>query len=110
MSRAQPAQRRPSPAETRAQTYAVKDLSQVRARRRAARLRRRLVRLDVAAGLVLAAVVLLASAGVAIAALIGLLLLAACGTSIAVERRVRRRARGAQRAYTAKKSRSSGSR
>jgi Flp pilus assembly protein TadB len=64
-----------------------------RARRRHASRsrRRRLARIDVALGLLLAVVLLLASPGLAIAAIVALILLIACGISLLVQRRGSRR-------------------
>jgi Flp pilus assembly protein TadB len=62
-------------------------------RRHASRSRgRRLARIDVALGLLLAVVLLLASPGLAIAAIVALILLVACGISLLVQRRGSRRA------------------
>jgi hypothetical protein len=62
-------------------------------------------------GILLACTLLLVSAGLAIAALLGLALLTLCLASTLLERRNSRRPRGEdQLPYTAKKSRSSGSR
>jgi hypothetical protein len=71
----------------------------LRARRRRARASRsrRLARVDVGLGLLLALAVLLASPGLAIGALVGLLVLAACGASLLIQRR-RRASRRAHRA------------
>jgi Flp pilus assembly protein TadB len=68
------------------------DIAQLRARRREASRRRRLARVDLGLGLALALVLLVATPGVAIAALIAGIVLAVCLTSFVVERR--RRARG----------------
>jgi len=62
----------------------------LRERRRAAR-RRRLARIDVAIGVVGGGVILLATPGLAIAALIALIVLLLCGASFAVERQLARR-------------------
>jgi hypothetical protein len=102
---AQPARRPEPPRQHPAR--ALKARSQLRARRREARRRRRLARVDVGLGVMVACVVLLVSAGLAIAALVGLVLLALCVASLVLERRG---ARLRQLPYTAKKSRSSGSR
>lgn len=62
-----------------------------RARRRRAAQRRRLARVDVAIGIVGAGVILLATPGLAIAALIALIVLLVCALSVVVERRLARR-------------------
>jgi|GEM_PF-4018992 len=69
----------------------------LRARRRAAR-RRRLARIDVTIGVVGAGVILLATPGLAIAALIALIVLLLCAASFVVERQLgrHRRRRGAE--------------
>jgi Flp pilus assembly protein TadB len=54
--------------------------------------RRRLARIDVALGLLVALVLLLASPGLAIAAIVALILLVGCGISLLVQRRGSRRA------------------
>ena len=64
-----------------------------RARRRRATQRRRLARVDVAIGIVGAGVILLATPGLAIAAVIALIVLLLCGVSVLVERRLARRRR-----------------
>jgi Flp pilus assembly protein TadB len=65
-----------------------KDMSHLRARRREARRRRNIARLDVGAGLLIAAVLLLLIApGLAIVAIVALLVLAACAVSAGLERR-----------------------
>jgi Flp pilus assembly protein TadB len=66
----------------------------LRARRRSAR-RRRVARLDVAIGLVLALVLVLATPGLAIAAVIALLVLVICLVSVLLERVSARRRRSA---------------
>ena len=72
-------------------------------RRREARRRTRLARIDLALGVVAALLVLLLSPGLAITGLIALLVLAVCLASIVVERRRRRspRPRRPGRAATA---------
>jgi hypothetical protein len=67
-------------------------MERLRARRRAWRQRRRLLRLDLALGVAAALIILLASPGLAITGLLSLGILLACGASIAIERR-RERAR-----------------
>ena len=68
-------------------------MSRLHARRREARRRSRLFRVDLALGLVGGIVLLLATAGLAIAALIALALLGLCAVSVLVERRRRSRGR-----------------
>ncbi len=67
------------------------DLSMLRARRRAARRRSRLARLDVAIGVLAAIVLLVVSPGLAMTAVIAIGLLVACAVWFAAERRLRRR-------------------
>lgn len=67
------------------------DISELRARRRRARRKRRLARIDLGLGVAGGLVLLLASPGLAITWLIAVLVLAACGISILVQRRMRRR-------------------
>jgi hypothetical protein len=72
-----------------------RDLSRLRARRRQARRRRNLARLDVGLGLVCAVVLILATPGLAITAIVALLVLVVCGLSFVLERILARRsARG----------------
>ncbi len=74
-----------------------RESSQLDARRRRSSRsrRRRLARIDVGLGLLAAVVLLLASPGLAIAAIVALLVLVACGISVLVQRRASRRsARG----------------
>ena len=72
-----------------------RDMSRLRERRRQARRRRGLLRLDVGLGVVGAIVLLLATPGLAIAALVALLLLVVCAVSLAWERRSARKRREA---------------
>jgi Flp pilus assembly protein TadB len=67
----------------------------LRARRRSARRRRRVARLDVAIGLLLALVLVLATPGLAVAAVIALLVLGICLVSVLLERVSARRQRSA---------------
>lgn len=67
------------------------DISELRTRRRQARRRRRLVRIDLGLGVTGGLVLLLASPGLAITLLIAVLVLAVCGISILVQQRMRRR-------------------
>lgn len=94
MSAVQPS-KRPARSAGRA-AAAPRDASQLRARRREALRRRRLLRVDLGAGLLAALVILVFTPGLAIAALVALLLLAVCATSIVLEHRRRGRA-GARR-------------
>jgi hypothetical protein len=66
-------------------------MTQLHARRRQARRRRRLARLDLGLGVLGALVLLIATPGLAITALVALLVLALCLLSVAVERRRRAR-------------------
>jgi hypothetical protein len=68
-----------------------RDLSRLHARRRQARRRRNLARVDVGLGLVCALVLILASPGFAITALVALLVLVVCGLSFVLERTLTRR-------------------
>jgi Flp pilus assembly protein TadB len=68
-----------------------RDMSQLRSRRREARRRRRLVRVDLGLGLLGAIVLLLATPGLAIATLLALVLIALCVLSVVLERRRSRR-------------------
>lgn len=70
---------------------APRDMSLLRARRREADRRRRLFRVDLGVGALIALVLLLATPGVAIAAILAGVILLACAVSIAVQRRRRRR-------------------
>ncbi len=63
------------------------DVARLRARRRDARRRQRAARIDIGIGVLAAIVLLLVSPGLAIAGLIGLLVLIACGVSVWRERR-----------------------
>ncbi len=67
------------------------DISELRARRRQAQRRRRLARIDLGLGVAGGLLLLLASPGLAITLLIAVLVLAVCGISILVQRRMRRR-------------------
>ncbi len=64
-----------------------RDLSQLRARRSDALRRRRLLRVDLALGLLGAGALLIATPGLAIVAVVALVLLALCGLSLLLERR-----------------------
>jgi Flp pilus assembly protein TadB len=74
---------------------AVADISSLRARRRTARRRTRLARMDLGLAVATALVLLIATPGLAIAGLIAGVALVVCAASFAVERRRRRRARQA---------------
>jgi Flp pilus assembly protein TadB len=67
------------------------DLSRLQARRRQARRRRNLARLDVGLGLGCAIVLILAAPGLAVTAIVALLVLVACGLSFVLERSLTRR-------------------
>jgi len=66
-----------------------RDISLLRARRREADRRRRLLRLDLALGVLGAIVLLVATPGLAMAAVVAGVLLAVCAVSVLVERRRR---------------------
>jgi Flp pilus assembly protein TadB len=68
-----------------------RDLSQLHARRRQERRRRNLARLDVGLGLACAVVLIVATPGLAITALVALLVLLVCGLSFVLERSLTRR-------------------
>jgi Flp pilus assembly protein TadB len=68
-----------------------RDLSQLHARRRQERRRRNLARLDVGLGLLCAVVLIVATPGLAITALVALLVLVVCGLSFVLERSLTRR-------------------
>jgi Flp pilus assembly protein TadB len=68
-----------------------RDLSQLHARRRQERRRRNLARLDMGLGLVCAVVLIVATPGLAITALVALLVLLVCGLSFVLERSLTRR-------------------
>ncbi|HSZ14733.1 MAG TPA: hypothetical protein VK790_11935 [Solirubrobacteraceae bacterium] len=78
---------RPSRQPTRELAPPPADLAGLRARRRAARRRRKLARLDVGLGVAGALVLLLVSPGLAITGLIAVLVLAACLVSALLGRR-----------------------
>ncbi len=84
-SRERPTEFAPAPA----------DMGELRGRRRQARRRRRLARIDVGLGVAGAIVLLIASPGLAITGLIAALVLAVCAISALAQRRKRRRAAGA---------------
>lgn len=67
-----------------------RDVAELRARRRQARRRRRAARVDLGLGLLGALVLWIMTAGLAIAGLIALLVLALCALSVVLERRRRR--------------------
>lgn len=69
------------------------DIARLRARRRDALRRRRTARVDLGLGVLGAIVLWIVTAGLAIAALIAGIVLAACVASFVVQRRRRRRAR-----------------
>ncbi len=69
----------------------LRDMTQLRLRRREARRRRRLFRLDLGLGLLGAIVLLLATPGLAVAALLALGVIVLCIGSLLLERRRSRR-------------------
>jgi len=71
---------------------APRDLSQLRARRRLAQRRRRLLRIDLGLGVLAAIAILALTPGLAIAAFVALLLVVLCVVSLVLERRRARRA------------------
>jgi O-antigen/teichoic acid export membrane protein len=71
--------------------YTQADISRLRARRREARRRSRLARLDLGLGLIAAFVLLLASPGLAMTGVIALVVLAICALSVPLEGRLRQR-------------------
>jgi hypothetical protein len=79
----------------------ARDISQVRARRRQARRRQRLARLDLGLGVLGAIILIVATPGLAVSALIALLVLAACALSFVLERR---KASRVERASTVRRS------
>jgi fatty acid desaturase len=68
-------------------TKPLNDMSHLRARRREARRRRHLFRIDICLALLLAVTALLLAPGVAIVAFAALAILAICGMSILIDRR-----------------------
>ena len=80
------------PAATSDLAYRKPDMTELRARRRQARRRTRLARIDLGLGVLGALILLIATPGLAISALICGLILLACMVSIIVERRRRKRA------------------
>jgi Flp pilus assembly protein TadB len=84
---------RPRPHEHTA-SPAPRDISLLRARRREADRRRRLLRVDLGVGVAVALVLLIATPGLAIAAILAGVLLLACGISVALQRRAAHRRQG----------------
>lgn len=74
------------------------DIATLHARRREARRRRRLTRVDLGLGIAAALVLLIASPGLAVTGLISALVLAACAISVFAQRRMRGRVAKAPRA------------
>lgn len=70
---------------------APRDITTLQARRREANRRRRLLRVDVGVGVIGALVLLIATPGLAVAAIFAGVLLALCGGSLLVQRRRARR-------------------
>jgi len=87
MSAARPSERPRDTAQVR-----PRDISHLHARRREANRRRRLLRVDVGVGVLAALVVLIATPGLAIAAILAGVALGACIASAIVQRRRRRAA------------------
>lgn len=79
-----PSSRRP---QANARLPSTTDIPRLRARRREARRRRRLARLDLGLGAFVALVLLIATPGLAITAVIALIMLALCVLSVVLERR-----------------------
>jgi hypothetical protein len=73
-------------------------MPELQARRRVARRRRQMARFDVALGAAVALTLLIVSPGLAITAVVALLVLAVCVVSLGVGRRRRRSARSRRRA------------
>jgi Flp pilus assembly protein TadB len=90
---ARPSRREPGESVPR---RAPRDISQLQARRRAAERRRRLFRLDIGLGVLLAVILLIATPGLAIAAVFAAAMLLGCVASVVMARR-RRRKRGLDR-------------
>jgi Flp pilus assembly protein TadB len=76
--------------------YRRPDMTELRARRREARRRTRLARVDLGLGFLGALILLLATPGLAISSLIAGIVLAACIISMVVERRRRARAQSGE--------------
>jgi Flp pilus assembly protein TadB len=96
MSATRPSSRRTAETQVGPERRAPRGISQLHARRREANRRRRLFRLDIGLGVLLAIVLLLATPGLAIAAILAGALVLGCAVSVVIQRR-RRRAQGAQR-------------
>jgi Flp pilus assembly protein TadB len=86
----------------------ARHVSELQARRRAARRRRHLARVDLGIGLCAAAVLLIVTRGLAIAAVVALAVLMLCGVSWVVERRRRGSGRRRSRADGSSSSRPAG--
>jgi|GEM_PF-1699622 hypothetical protein len=92
------AERSPSNrAHTTGDLHRRPDMAHLRARRREARRRQRVARIDLGLGFAAALVLLLATPGLAITLLLVLAILAICGISIVRERRIHSRAATAER-------------
>jgi Flp pilus assembly protein TadB len=85
---ARPSRRDPQESVPRS---APRDISQLQARRRAAERRRRLFRLDIGLGVLLAVILLIATPGLAIAAVLAAAMLLGCVASVVIARRHRRK-------------------
>jgi hypothetical protein len=84
------------------------DIARLRARRRDARRRRRLARVDLGLGVLGALVLLIATPGLAIAALLAGVVLAGCVASFVIERRRRTRPERQGRERSVRRGRSEG--
>jgi Flp pilus assembly protein TadB len=100
MSAARSSGRRP--VESRGAPQRPREITHLQARRRAANRRRRLLRLDIGVGVFVAIVLLIATPGLAIAGILGIVMLAVCVGSVLVERRRRRKRAEAQRGSSTK--------
>jgi len=86
------------------------DISRLRARRREARRHQRLARVDVGLGVIGALVLLLATPGLAITAIVALAVLALCLLSVVLERRALRRSKRVRAPRNARPPAANGSR
>lgn len=80
-----------APGRAAEQPARPREMTQLRARRRAAERRRRLARLDLALGVAGALILLLVTPGLAVAAMLSGVILLGCGLSIIAPRLWRRR-------------------
>ncbi|HEX3518236.1 MAG TPA: hypothetical protein VHT29_04295 [Solirubrobacteraceae bacterium] len=88
MSATRPSRRDPEQSVPR---RAPRDISQLQARRRAAERRRRLFRLDIGLGVLMAVILLIVTPGLAIAAVLAVAMLLGCVASVVIARRRRRK-------------------